>query len=210
MKMYRSYRFQTRVMLLITSLIFTANSCIKNALDEETSPPEIIVPDSIDSTIVTIDSTFFATTSFMLKTWMGEYVGYDLMQGKMSAIRRQILFSPEGFYDNHVQGANFTEEDSIIEYKEFEHEHGIFTFDSVRQVMTYTVEYDSLLNFATDQMIFYPGKMIQGTGLVQTYEENVHFSLIREGRRDWIRKDDNLVSLEDHSNQLIYIMKSQQ
>ena len=189
------------------------SSCIKDADDEEQPTPPEEIPAAVDSTDVQIDSAFVATTEHLYGEWMAQYVGYDPQQSMasdsdvVSAIRRWVQFSPNGFYESHVQGIVNTK-DTITLYKEFEHEYGTYSFDEERQMMTYVVEYDSLLNFLTDQMEYYDGK-VKGPVTIPQYGERIWFSFEKEGRRDWIRTDDNLMSTEDHTAKLIYMMKTQ-
>lgn len=186
-----------------------ATSCIKDATDDELTPPSDTIPSTTDTKSVIIDSLFMADVSYVEGEWMAQYSGFDLMQMKTSSIRRLVLFSPDGFYDSHVQGI-VDVEDTITSYKEFEHEHGTYSFDVSSQLMRYTVEYDSLINFGSDQLEYSPGKMRPGIGIVKEYDERFWFSQEKNGKRDWVRKDENLVSTEDHSVSIIYVMKSQQ
>ncbi len=193
-----------------------ATSCIKNSDDNDQPKPPVndSIPMNTDSTAVDIDRTFKATVEYMQGEWMAQYAGYDPQQSQatgmevVSAIRRLVTFSPEGFYDSHVQGI-VDVQDTITIYKEFEHEHGTYSFNADKQVMKYVIEYDSLLNFGTDKMEFFPGKRGPG-GLVKEYDEEIGFSKEVDGKRDWIRKDLELMSTEDHSANVIYIMKKLQ
>ena len=187
-------------------------SCIKDADNEEQKPPEQTEPISdMDSTRVIVDSLFKATQAYMEGEWLSEYYGYDPMQDANSAIRRVVVFLPDGTYDSHVQGYNYIDgqQDSLVSYKEFEHEHGRYAFDEEKQSMTYDVEYDSLLNFFNDNLEYYAGKVVQGGGIQKKYDEPIFFSHEKDGKRDWVRIDNNLRSVEDHSARMIYIMKNQ-
>lgn len=191
------------------SVSSTIVSCIKDADEEELTPP--IKQDTIvvDTTFVLTDSTFRATSTFFYGEWFSEYFGFDPMQKTNSAIRRIVTFYSNGEYDSHVQGVNNYSQDNIQEYKEFEHEHGFFSFDEENQLMKYSVEYDSILNFFSDQLEFHAGKVIQGGGEKKEYNENIRFSIEKDGKRDWIRMDDNLMSVTDPSKRLVYTMKNQ-
>ena len=141
------------IILVITMALPMCFSCIGSADDDTPSPP---APDTLvvatDSTEVLIDSLYAASKENIEGEWMGQYIGYDSRQGTTSAIRRMVYFAPDGFYDSHVQGiANIA--DTIMEYKEFEHEHGTYSFDAESQVMTFLVEYDSLLDFRNDVLV---------------------------------------------------------
>ena len=205
--------FFTNVLLCLFLSMNTA-SCIKDADDEEQPTPPEDTPVATDSTAVQIDSAFVAKAAYMVGEWMAQYAGYDPQQSMasssdvVSSIRRLVFFSPDGFYESHVQGIVNTE-DTITLYKEFEHEYGTFAFDEERQMMTYTVEYDSLLNFNTDQMEYHNGK-VKGPVTIPQYGERIWFSVEKEGLRDWIREDDNLMSVKEHTARLIYSMKRQQ
>ena len=188
-------------------------SCIKDSDDEEQPTPPEDIPVVTDTTVVLVDSAFIASAEYMVGEWMAQYVGYDLQQSMISgndvvsAIRRLVYFSPNGFYESHVQGIVNTE-DTITIYKEFEHEYGVYSFDEERQMMTYTVEYDSLLNFSADRMEYHNGK-VKGTITIPQYGERIWFSGEKDGLRDWIREDDNLMSVEEHTARLVYSMKRQ-
>ncbi len=200
--------------LLCLFLSINTVSCIKNADDEEIPTPPDNTPIATDSTVVQIDSAFVAKAEYMLGEWMAQYVGYDPMQSMssgsdvVSAIRRLVYFSPDGFYESHVQGI-VNIEDTIALYKEFEHEYGTYSFDEEQQMINYTVEYDSLINFYTDQMEYHNGK-VKGLVTLPQYGERIWFSDENDGMRDWIREDENLMSVEKHTTRLIYSMKRQQ
>ena len=110
-------------------MFFTA-SCIKNSDDDEkpTPPTNDTIP-TVDSTAVVIDSTFRATKQFIEGEWMSQYLGFDPMQNAISAIRRLVFFATDGTYDSHVQGIANIEDTTVVEYKEFEHEYGTFSFN---------------------------------------------------------------------------------
>ena len=202
-------------MLLVACLcsMMALLSCIGSADDDELAPPS--ADTAADTTAVTIDSAFMATAAFVAGEWMAQYTGYDPRQSEAngkdveSAIRRLVFFSPDGFYDSHVQGIVDMADSTITQYKEFEHEHGTYAFDEQRQMMTYSVEYDSLLDFAADRLVFHAGKMLGQRELPQ-YGERLFFSLEKDGRRDWVRADDNLMRTDDHTATLTYIMKNRQ
>ena len=211
--MFPFQRLLPCLMILVISGIL-ATSCIKDADDNEQPTPPDETTVVTDSTTMQIDSAFVATMEYMYGEWMAQYAGYDPQQSMasgsdvVSSIRRLVFFSPDGFYESHVQGIVNTE-DTITLYKEFEHEYGIYAFDEERQMMTYTVEYDSLLNFGTDKMEYHNGK-VKGPATIPQYGERIWFSDEKEGLREWIREDDNLMSVEEHTARLIYSMKRQQ
>ena len=193
-----------------------SSSCIKDSDDNDlpTPPNNGGIPLTTDSTTIVTDSAFMASKDYMTGEWMAQYIGYDPQQSMssgsdvVSAIRRLVFFSPNGFYESHVQGI-VNMKDTIALYKEFEHEYGTYSFDEKRQMMTYTVEYDSLLNFGTDKMEYHNGK-VKGPVTIPLYVERMWFSVEKDGLRDWIREDDNLMSVKEHTARLIYSMKRQQ
>lgn len=199
---------RTTGILLYTLCCLLAASCIKNGDDEPLPPnPEPVI--ETDTTIVYRDTTFMATVTYLQGEWMSEYMGFDPMQNTNTAIRRLLVFRIDGSYDSHIQGINDIQVEDEVAYREFEHEHGTYTFDADIQQMTYTVEYDSLLNFFTDKLEHNEGKVQQGGGIQKEYKEDIYFSREKEGKRDWIRVDDNLRAPDDHSARLVYIMKNQ-
>ena len=178
---------------------FSLVSCIGSTDDDEQPKPPVVVTPESDSTLVLIDSSFTATAEFVLGEWMGQYVGFDARQRTVSAIRRLVYFAPDGSYDSHVQGlANMTDT-TVTEYREFEHEHGTYAFDVHSQQMTYRVEYDSLLDFRNDRLVLNPAKV--------TWSERMWFSAQEEGRRDWIRTDENLTVPDDQAARVVYRMR---
>lgn len=196
-----------------TILTATATSCIPR---DDDSGPEPTQEDTLvidaDTTHIDIDTVFIATADDLLGEWMAHYTGYDPMQSEamgdtvISSIRRQVVFSPEGSYDSHVQGILDIRTDTAGFYREFEHEHGTYTVDRQKQMLAYTVEYDSLLNFGTDAMERHPGKVLRH-GTAQRYGERIVFTKEHNGSRNWVRTDDNLMATDDYNVRLIYIMK---
>lgn len=201
--------------LLAIFVVFIISSCIKDADEEQQKPPsETLSELSGDSIFVDIDSAFQASLHFLSGEWTTEYEGYDPQQsassGKdvVSRIRRAVIFSDDGHYESHVQGiANVS--DTITEFKEFEHEYGTYVFDVVRQSVRYVVEYDSLINFQDGNLTYHEGK-VRGKVELKEYDEKMWFSKEQEGKRDWIRIDENLMSTANHDARLIYVMKNQQ
>lgn len=204
-----SYKYVWVCMIALT-MSFVSISCIKDADDEEIPQPSEVPTDTIanDSAAVVVDTDFRVSIELLQTEWMAEYTGYDPMLNAVSAIQRLIYFSPDGFYDSHVRGIANVADTTVTEFKEFEHEHGTYSFDVENQTMTYAVEYDSLLNFGANVMVYYPGKMIRGT-IKKEYAEDIKFSKEQEGKRNWIRTDDNLMSPTDHTAHIIYVMKNQ-
>ena len=209
MKKGKTYRMVSTAssILLYTFCCILTISCIKN--DDDPQPPGMEPVVEIDTTQVVRDSAFMATREYMLGEWMSEYIGFDPMQNTNTAIRRLLVFRIDGSYDSHIQGINDIQVEGEVAYREFEHEHGTYAFDADIQQMTYTVEYDSLLNFFTDKLEHNEGKVQQGGGIQKEYKEDIYFSREKEGKRDWIRVDDNLRAPDDHSARLVYIMKNQ-
>ena len=207
----RMWLFATIMAYAVMSMLTW--SCIKNDDDEESpKPPQPDTTVVLDTTTVVADSTFQATRQYLIGTWQSEYMGFDTLQSAsfdkkvVSRIRRFVCFSDDGSYDSHVQG--IVDIDTTTNFMELEHEHGSFNFNEATQLMTYRVEYDSVVNFLTEQLQFFPGKMRQGKGVFQQYEEAILFSMEKDGQREWIRLDDNLRALDNHNAQLVYTMKN--
>lgn len=200
---------------LLVVATLAASACIGSSDDDgQPSPP----PTPADSASVVIDSTFFAPANYLVGEWMtqqGGYQGYDPMQSDskkkdvVSSIRRLVLFTTDGQYDSHVQGIVDVSDSTFTEYREFEHEHGTYVYDAVRHAMTYTVEYDSVLDFQADKLKYYPAKLFGERERKKQYDEVIWFSAERDGRRDWIRVDDNLMVVDNHEAHVVYIMKNQ-
>ena len=203
--------FATIAAYAVVSML--AWSCIKDADDDPAPQPPQPEPAVVtDTTTVVADSAFLATRQYLIGTWQSEYLGFDTLQSAsfdkkvVSRIRRFVYFAEDGTYDSHVQG--IVDIDTTTNFMELEHEHGTFDFNEARQLMTYRVEYDSVVNFKSEQLQFFPGKMIQGKGVFQQYDERLLFSVEKDGQREWIRLDDNLRALDNHEAQLVYTMKN--
>ncbi len=206
-----TYKKNGFLMLLIASTIvaFALTGCISDADDEDTPAREndTIIIDT-DTTSIRIDSLFRCGKSFIQREWMAEYAGFDSAQNVISSIRRFMRLSQGDIYECHVQGIVNTAD--TFGMKELEHEAGTFVFDEERQTLTYLVDYDSLINFESGKMEFHPEKMWQDGTMDKTYNERVWFTNEHDGKRGWIRVDDNLYDLSNHDERLIYQMKSSQ
>ena len=201
------------IIVIVMSLLLAVSSCIKDEQDEEQFVPPIDEPPvSADSATIAIDSTFQISMQDLYGEWQTEYDGFDpqqsFYQGKdvVSRIRKDFKFTDDGFYESHVQGIANIADTTITEFIEFEHEYGRFSYDEQRQVMKYFVEYDSLINFRTDSLEFHAGK-VRGQNELSEYDERIWFSVEQEGKRGWIRIDDNLLPVDNHATSLYYIMK---
>lgn len=192
---------------ILCALLFLVTSCIGYADKDDEPEAEPADPVVIDTTAIKVDSAYQVTAEDLHGEWMAQYTGYDPQQDKTSTIRRLVAFLPDGSYNSHVLGIlDIT--DSTKTFKEFEHEHGTYAFNEKRQMMTYYVDYDSLINFASDQMERHQGKLMGPTEITQ-YGERITFSLPIYGKRYWIRADGNLMTTDDHDARLYYIMQNQ-
>ncbi len=180
-------------------------------------PDNIVLPDTIP-----IDSAFIPSADYLMTTWMAEYSGYDPLQQDYFTIRRQMVLSPTGAYDCYVQGiptsqmpattATVPEASAPATQQvlmNFEHEHGTYTYDSTRCRLTYRVEYDSLVNFATGQMERFNYRLGEGQAMQTRYNEHVWMTEEYQGKRQWVRGDNTLRSSDNHDLPLSYRMNKQ-
>ena len=188
-------------MLAFSSCIGDEDSDEHSAKDDSTTSQT-----TTDDTEIVVDSSFYAPNEYLTGEWIGEYVGYDAMQDTVSTIRRQVNFSDDGYYSSVVQGIIGYAEDEDAQFNCFEREQGHYTYDASSRTITYKVEYDSLINFRTNQMEYNPGKVIHGVGVLSEYSERVFFSPLRSEKRQWVRTDEQLKRNDNHSVPFIYLM----
>ena len=91
----------------------------------------------------------------------------------------------------------------------FEKEKG--TYEYINGTIHYTVQYDSLLNYQTQQFIGYNKKHYysadgNNTSDKANYTEKAMFSVQKEGKRQWVSKDTYLQQLTDKELDLYFSM----
>ena len=149
------------------------------------------------------DPSFFPEVAYLHATWLGEYEGWDVHQRTITKIKRLLTLRSDGTYTNLIQGVLVAT--GKTDYIDFEHEHGNYTYTENARVVTYTVESDSLLDFASQQFVGYTKKhYIDHETTV--YTEQPLFTKEKERRRKWITRDDNLVSADDKKSPIVYAM----
>lgn len=149
------------------------------------------------------DPSFFPEATYIQDTWLGEYEGWDVHQRTATKIKRLLTLHPDGTYSNLIQGVLTAT--GKTDFVDFEREYGTYTYTGNTRVVTYTVKSDSLLDFASQQFTGYDKKhyIDHETG---TYTEPILFTTEKEGRRKWITRDYNLVSMDDKRSPVIYTM----
>ena len=146
-----------------------------------------------------IDANYIPSLSEILGTWSGEYEGWDKNQKTTTKIKRELNLYSNGTYHNYLQGTI----GSRTEYVDFERETGTFNYDKQSQLITYTVQTDSLLDFRTHEMMGFTKKGGYGYD-VSSYTEKVQFSYPINNLRRWIMQDDNIVIETDKTKPVVY------
>ena len=85
------------------------------------------------------------------------------------------------------------------------------TYEYINGTIHYTVQYDSLLNYQTQQFIGYNKKHYysadgNNTSDKANYTEKAMFSVQKEGKRQWVSKDTYLQQLTDKELDLYFSM----
>ena len=141
---------------------------------------------------MSVDFNYVATLAEIQKTWAGEYEGWDDVQQKNTKIRRLLTLYPNYTYTNVIQGVLI--ESGKSDYVDFEHEKGLYSYNSRTKTITYTVVSDSVLDYGKQKFDGYSGKKYYDH-IDARYTEEVVFSVEHDRMRSWITKDSYLQSL---------------
>ena len=150
-----------------------------------------------------IDDSYTASFSDIQQTWVSEYAGWDENQQKNTKIKRLLVLKPNKTYSNVIQG--ILVESGKDKYTDFEHEQGTYSYNSNSKTITYTVTYDSILNYRDQSFDKYNGKKFY-SHTDGNYTEKVSFSKERNGQRSWISHDTYLQSLTDKTINIAFAM----
>lgn len=154
-----------------------------------------------------IDENYTPSRSTILQTWVGEYRGHDAKQEAETTIFRTLTLNPNGTYTNEIKG--LLVKDGKDEKTVFEKEKG--TYEYIDGTIHYTVQYDSLINYQTQQFIGYNKKHYysadgNNTSDKANYTEKAMFSVLKKGKRQWVSKDTYLQQLTDKDLDLYFSM----
>lgn len=153
--------------------------------------------------LVTIDSDFKPSASYLQKTWHGEYEGWDEIQKKNTTISRELKLNPNGTYTNIIAGKMVdTGKDKFFK---FESEGGTYTYNPSNGKVTYTVDYDSVLDYRTQSYDVYNKKKYYSKE-EKSYTEQADFSDSYKGTRRWITRDMYLQSLTNKTINIAFAM----
>lgn len=156
-----------------------------------------------------VDESYIPSASTIQTTWYGEYEGYDAEQSKndggaevKTTIRRKLTLNPNGTYSNEIWGVLKKNGFNNTEFTQFEVEAGTYSYSATRGVVTYTVTYDSLINYKTLLKVGYDKKHYysvdgKNSNDKKNYTEAAKFTKENKGRRQWITKDTYLHTLTD-------------
>ena len=139
-----------------------------------------------------IDNSYTPTTSDLQNVWEGNYEGWDEKQQKNTKIKRMLTLSPNGNYENVIEG--ILVESGKDKYTKFEHEKGTYSYNSSTKTITYTVTVDSLLDYGKQKMDAYKGKKFLDHTDAR-YTETDNFSQKKDNQRSFITRDTYLQSL---------------
>lgn len=193
--------------LLVAGLCATA--CGGDDDDEET----IVEPEKTD--IVTqfkIDEDYFPTKATIQNTWVGEYEGWDAKQEATTKIERTLTLNANGTYTNEIGGI-LVKSGHDSELILFEKEKGTYIYNASTRTVTYTVQYDSLIDYQTLHYIGYSKKHYyssdgKNASDKKNYTEEALFTQIGEqgAFRKWVSEDTYLQQLTDKELDLYFTM----
>lgn len=152
--------------------------------------------------------------SDLLKTWVGEYEGWDSLMNAKFQIFRQLTLNPNGTYTN-VLGAVIDLPNASKEPAPIEKEAGVYEIlynDSTNFVMlNYIVSYDSIVDFGTQTFIGYDHKHYY-TSDGEEHSDSVYqqtFKIIRgeKGTFQLEATDSLMFSLDGKGNPIVYLLK---
>ena len=151
---------------------------------------------------IPVDESFIPTQAYIQGVWAGEYQGWDDVQKQNTTIRRKLTLNANGTYTNSIAGQLVA---SGKDFYPFEAEGGTYTLNQSTGVITYTCEYDSVLNYREQSYTRYTSKHYYSKQ-EKTYTENAKFSESQSGQRVWITKDMYLQSLTAETLDLVFSM----
>lgn len=173
----------------------------------EVTPTE---PTPIENTFK-VDLEFKPSASYIQNTWAGEYEGYDAAQEKNTKIKRKLVLNPNKTYVNTIEGILVSSGKN--EYTAFEKEEGTYNYDSSTGIVTYTVRYDSLIDYKTQHYIGYKKKHYYSADGMNAndkaiYTEKAMFTKIGDDgtNRKWVTEDTYLQQLTDKELDLYFTM----
>lgn len=192
-------------LMLVPTLVYT--SCGGDDPDEPEKP---IIDADLSGAILentdilqTVDNSYRPTASYLAKTWHGEYEGWDEVQKKNTTISRELVLRPNGTYSNIIAGKII--DTGKNKFFKFESEGGTYTYNSNTGTVTYTVDYDSLLDYKTQSYDVYNQKKYYSK-MEKSYTEKADFSISVKGIRRWVTRDMYLQSLTNKTINIAFAM----
>lgn len=166
--------------------------------------PEPVVEYGPPPAELAIDENFRATLSYLQGEWAAEYEGWDKAQRQDVTIRRTLNLTPNGTYQNHIEGKMQAGSDKQ-KFFLFESEGGTYTYDSSRGIVTYTCRYDSVLNFRDQTFTHYDQKHFYDH-TDGAYTEKAQFTVEKDGKREWVSHDTFLLPKDSNDSIVEYRM----
>ena len=198
------FKYFLMAALVLPCAMFT--SCGSSDDDDDKTPIDGPIQDTKivkQQVNITSDESFKPDASYIQKVWAGEYQGWDAVQNKNTTIRRQLVLNPNGTYINIIAGKLI--DSGKNDFFKFESEGGKYTYNQSTRTLTYTCEYDSVLNYRDQSYTKYSKKHYYDHENAN-YTEKADFSEMNEGKRVWITKDMYLQSLTAEVLDLVFSM----
>ena len=163
--------------------------------------PEPVMYESTPEPVV--DTSFIPEISYLYGLWAAEYEGWDNVQETNVTIRRGLTLNPDSTYTNLVGGK--MEKFNDKGFMKLESEGGKYIYNQSAGIITYYVEYDSVLNFPDQNFTVYSKKHYYDRE-ESSYTEKVGFSREVDGKRKWITVDDHFTSSTNIGLEFLYAM----
>lgn len=172
------------------------------------TPPDGAILENTDI-LETVDPEYKPTANYLQKNWHGEYIGWDAKQAEdgnnngNTTICRELTLNANGTYTNIIAGKLIsTGKEGFFK---FESEGGTYSYNPSTGYVTYTVEYDSLLNYRSQTYDVYRKKKYYSKE-EKSYTEKADFSISANGTRRWVTRDMYLQSLTDKTINIAFAM----
>ena len=156
-----------------------------------------------------IDTSYKPELKSLQQNWLGEYEGWDAAQERDTKIKRKLVLNANLTYTNVIEG--ILAADGKNKYTKFESEAGTYSYNQSTGVITYTVRYDSLLNYQNQQFVGYTKKHYYSPDGMNaddkaSYTEKAQFTASAGGYRSWVTEDTYLQQLSAEKLDLWFTM----
>ena len=153
-----------------------------------------------------IDQSFIPTLEFMQKSWTGEYDGLEPNSRMIISVKRALVLNADFTYSNEVRGQIKNESEEIL----LKLEVGTYQYDLETQLVTYSIEIDSIFdinNYLQHKEAGYMVNHYMLEGTPKSTTEKAQFTrAANDAARQWVLFDQQLMSPIDSRQKAVYVM----